>query len=228
MNLSSIKFDEKGLIPAIVQDARTKKVLTLAYMNEESLQKTLEIGETVFYSRSRQELWHKGETSGNTQKVIDIHVDCDQDALVVFVDPKGPACHTGSESCFGAVDRSEAEASGKTSYGDIVPGKEGTAQGKSQDILNVLQGLIAEREREMPEGAYTTYLFDKGVDKILKKVGEEASEVIIAAKNRDKEELKWEAADLIYHLLVLLQEQKLPFTEVLGVLEERHTSKDRK
>ncbi|MDM5200616.1 bifunctional phosphoribosyl-AMP cyclohydrolase/phosphoribosyl-ATP diphosphatase HisIE [Fictibacillus enclensis] len=229
MNLSSIKFDEKGLIPAIVQDARTKKVLTLAYMNEESLKKTLEIGETVFYSRSRQELWHKGETSGNTQKVIDIHVDCDQDALVVFVDPKGPACHTGAESCFGAgaSDPSEAEKSGKTSYGDIVPGKE-DSQGKPQDILNVLQGLIAEREREMPEGAYTTYLFDKGVDKILKKVGEEASEVIIAAKNRDKEELKWEAADLIYHLLVLLQEQKLPFAEVLGVLEERHTSKDRK
>ncbi|SDN00395.1 phosphoribosyl-ATP pyrophosphatase /phosphoribosyl-AMP cyclohydrolase [Fictibacillus solisalsi] len=227
MNLSSITFDEKGLIPAIVQDARTKNVLTLAYMNEESLKKTLEIGETVFYSRSRQMLWHKGETSGNTQKVIDIHVDCDQDALVVFVDPKGPACHTGAESCFGAADHSEGETSGKTSYGDIVPGKEGS-QGKPQDILNVLEGLIAEREREMPEGAYTTYLFDKGVDKILKKVGEEASEVIIAAKNRDKEELKWEAADLIYHLLVLLQEQKLPFAEVLGVLEERHTSKDRK
>ncbi|MCK6258567.1 phosphoribosyl-AMP cyclohydrolase [Fictibacillus sp. KIGAM418] len=260
MNVSSVKFDEKGLVPAIVQDARTKTVLTLAYMNEESLKKTLEIGETVFYSRSRQELWHKGETSGNTQKVVDIRMDCDQDALVVFVDPKGPACHTGAESCFsgeaslrGSVDQELLRGSvtgtissvpvtdvpatdvsvtdgsateGKTSYGDVVPGKAGGS--KSPEILNVLQGLIAERERQMPEGAYTTYLFDKGVDKILKKVGEEASEVIIAAKNRDKEELKWEAADLIYHLLVLLQEQKLPFAEVLGVLEERHTSKDRK
>ncbi|MED2971657.1 bifunctional phosphoribosyl-AMP cyclohydrolase/phosphoribosyl-ATP diphosphatase HisIE [Fictibacillus sp. B-59209] len=234
MNVSSVKFDEKGLVPAIVQDARTKTVLTLAYMNEESLKKTLEIGETVFYSRSRQELWHKGETSGNTQKVVDIRMDCDQDALVVFVDPKGPACHTGAESCFsgeaslrGSVPVTDGSATeGKTSYGDVVPGKAGGS--KSPEILNVLQGLIAERERQMPEGAYTTYLFDKGVDKILKKVGEEASEVIIAAKNRDKEELKWEAADLIYHLLVLLQEQKLPFAEVLGVLEERHTSKDRK
>ncbi|WP_062237966.1 phosphoribosyl-AMP cyclohydrolase [Fictibacillus sp. FJAT-27399] len=269
MNVSSVKFDEKGLVPAIVQDARTKTVLTLAYMNEESLKKTLEIGETVFYSRSRQELWHKGETSGNTQKVVDIRMDCDHDALVVFVDPKGPACHTGAESCFsgeaslrGSVDEEPLRGSvtgeslrgsvtgtissvpvtdvpatdgsvtdgsateGKTSYGDVVPGKAGGS--KSPEILNVLQGLIAERERQMPEGAYTTYLFDKGVDKILKKVGEEASEVIIAAKNRDKEELKWEAADLIYHLLVLLQEQKLPFAEVLGVLEERHTSKDRK
>ncbi|UZJ79793.1 phosphoribosyl-AMP cyclohydrolase [Fictibacillus sp. KU28468] len=260
MNVSSVKFDEKGLVPAIVQDARTKTVLTLAYMNEESLKKTLEIGETVFYSRSRQELWHKGETSGNTQKVVDIRMDCDQDALIVFVDPKGPACHTGAESCFsgesslrGSVTGESLRGSvtgtissvpvtdvpatdvpvtdgsateGKTSYGDVVPGKAGGS--KSPEILNVLQGLIAERERQMPEGAYTTYLFDKGVDKILKKVGEEASEVIIAAKNRDKEELKWEAADLIYHLLVLLQEQKLPFAEVLGVLEERHTSKDRK
>lgn len=233
MNLSSIKFDEKGLVPAIVQDARTKTVLTLAYMNEESLRKTLEIGETVFYSRSRQELWHKGATSGNTQTVVDIRLDCDQDALVVFVDPKGPACHTGAESCFsgGLLGGDEEEGSGETtSYGDVVPGRTAskTEARNSPEILNVLQGLIAQREKEMPEGAYTTYLFDKGVDKILKKVGEEASEVIIAAKNRDKEELKWESADLIYHLLVLLQEQKLPFNEVLGVLEERHTSKDKK
>ncbi|MDN4072133.1 bifunctional phosphoribosyl-AMP cyclohydrolase/phosphoribosyl-ATP diphosphatase HisIE [Fictibacillus terranigra] len=233
MKVSSVKFDEKGLVPAIVQDARTKTVLTLAYMNEESLKKTLEIGETVFYSRSRQELWHKGATSGNIQKVVDIRMDCDQDALVVFVDPQGPACHTGAESCFsseaslrGSVTAANVPAAdGTTSYGDVVPGKAG---GKSPEILNVLQRLIAQREQQMPEGAYTTYLFDKGVDKILKKVGEEASEVIIAAKNHDKEELKWEAADLIYHLLVLLQEQKLPFAEVLGVLEERHTSKDRK
>lgn len=203
----NVKFDEKGLVPAIVQDADTKEVLTLAYMNEESLQKTIETGETWFYSRSRQELWHKGATSGNTQTVASINYDCDQDALLVQVYPKGPACHTGAVSCFSerVVDRNANLA--------------------DYQILQSLEKVILEREKERPEGAYTTYLFEKGVDKILKKVGEEAAEVIIAAKNRDHEELRWEAADLLYHLQVLLVEQGLPFKEVLRTLEERH--KDR-
>ncbi|MDR7079980.1 phosphoribosyl-ATP pyrophosphohydrolase/phosphoribosyl-AMP cyclohydrolase [Neobacillus niacini] len=200
----NIRFDEKGLVPAIVQDAETKEVLTLAYMNQESLTKTLETGETWFFSRSRQELWHKGATSGNTQSVVSVKYDCDQDAVLVLVEPKGPACHTGAVSCFseGITERSSSLA--------------------DYQILQSLEKLIIEREKERPEGAYTTYLFEKGVDKILKKVGEEAAEVIIAAKNRDKEELKWEAADLLYHLQVLLVEQGLPLKEVLKTLEERH------
>lgn len=204
----NVRFDEKGLVPAIIQDAGTKEVLTLAYMNEESLAKTLETGETWFYSRSRQELWHKGATSGNTQRVVSIKYDCDQDALLVLVYPKGPACHTGAVSCF-----SEGVTERKTTTLD------------DYQILQTLEKVILKREQERPEGAYTTYLFEKGVDKILKKVGEEAAEVIIAAKNRDQEELKWEAADLLYHLQVLLVEQGLPFKEVLRTLEERH--KDR-
>jgi len=203
----NVRFDEKGLVPVIIQDVGTKEVLTLAYMNEESLAKTIETGETWFYSRSRQELWHKGATSGNTQTVVSMNYDCDQDALLVLVDPKGPACHTGAVSCF-----SERVVKNNTSMADY-------------QILQSLEKVIIERERQRPEGAYTTYLFEKGVDKILKKVGEEAAEVIIAAKNRDHEELKWETADLLYHLQVLLVEQGLPFKEVLRTLEERH--KDR-
>ncbi|THE14099.1 bifunctional phosphoribosyl-AMP cyclohydrolase/phosphoribosyl-ATP diphosphatase HisIE [Bacillus timonensis] len=205
MNTPDIKFDEKGLAPAIVQDAVSKEVLTLAYMNEESLRKSIETRETWFYSRSRQELWHKGETSGNTQKIIDLKYDCDKDAILVLVEPAGPACHTGSYTCFSESLLGEAKGVASDRFA----------------ILNELEKVIAEREAEMPEGAYTTYLFDKGVDKILKKVGEEASEVIIAAKNRSHEELKWEASDLIYHLLVLLREQKLPLDEVLSVLQKR-------
>ncbi|MEH7112680.1 bifunctional phosphoribosyl-AMP cyclohydrolase/phosphoribosyl-ATP diphosphatase HisIE [Neobacillus niacini] len=200
----NIRFDEKGLVPAIVQDADTKEVLTLAYMNQESLTKTIESGETWFFSRSRQELWHKGATSGNTQSVVSLKYDCDQDAILVLVEPKGPACHTGAVSCF-----SEGITERTSSLADY-------------QILQSLEKLIIEREKDRPEGAYTTYLFEKGVDKILKKVGEEAAEVIIAAKNRDKQELKWEAADLLYHLQVLLVEQGLPFKEVLTTLEERH------
>ncbi|MFN3090304.1 bifunctional phosphoribosyl-AMP cyclohydrolase/phosphoribosyl-ATP diphosphatase HisIE [Bacillus pumilus] len=202
---NELSFNEAGLIPAIVQDAQSKEVLTLAYMNQESYEKTLETGETWFYSRSRNELWHKGATSGHTQRVTSIRYDCDKDALLVLVTPSGPACHTGSYSCF-------SEGSVKL-------------QTEEQDrfaILNELEQVIAKRQTEMPEGAYTTYLFEKGVDKILKKVGEEASEVIIAAKNRDQEELKWETADLLYHLLVLLREQQLPLDEVLKVLKKRH------
>ncbi|SDH66338.1 bifunctional phosphoribosyl-AMP cyclohydrolase/phosphoribosyl-ATP diphosphatase HisIE [Alteribacillus bidgolensis] len=207
MNIEELSFDEKGLIPAIVQDAVNKEVLTLAYMNKESLTKTIETKETWFYSRSRQELWHKGETSGNTQQVTDIRYDCDQDALVVKVTPLGPACHKGTYSCFSQ---------------SLLEDEKTDANAGRFDILNQLEQTIAAREAEMPEGAYTTYLFTEGVDKILKKVGEEASEVIIASKNRDAEELKWESADLLYHLFVLLREQKLPLDHVLGVLEERH------
>lgn len=201
-----VKFNEQGLITAVVQDAKTKEVLTVAYMNEESLAKTIETNETWFFSRSRNELWHKGATSGNTQQVVAITTDCDRDALVVEVLPAGPACHNGTTSCFTEqLVRNE----------DV----------GSVSILSKLSELIKEREQQMPEGAYTTYLFDKGIDKIGKKIGEEAMEVVIGAKNRDAEEVKWEAADLMYHLLVLLQEQKVDIYEVLKVLEERHQKK---
>ena len=202
----NVKFNEQGLIPAVVQDAQSKEVLTVAYMNEESLQKTIETNETWFFSRSRNELWHKGATSGNTQQVVSIKADCDQDALVIEVIPAGPACHKGTTSCFT-----------ETVVGNARPGSVG--------ILPELVEVIKQREIDMPEGAYTTYLFDKGIDKICKKVGEEATEVVIGAKNRDAEEVKWEAADLIYHLLVLLQEQKVDVYEVLEVLQKRHEGK---
>lgn len=202
----NIRFNEQGLVPAIVQDAHSKEVLTLAYMNEQSLQKTLETKETWFYSRSRQQLWHKGETSGNVQKVVDVRYDCDADALLILVEPKGPACHTGEYSCFHHRLNDEKPVATPNRFA----------------ILNVLESLIAEREAKRPEGSYTTYLFEKGIDKIAKKVGEEAAEVIIAVKNRSKEELRWEAADLLYHLLVLLREQRLSLDDVLSVLAERH------
>lgn len=204
--IEGLKFDEKGLITTVVQDAQSKEVLTVAYMNEESLQKTIETGETWFYSRSRQELWNKGETSGNTQKVISIKTDCDKDALVVEVLPAGPACHNGTTSCFT----------------ETIVQKD---QVGSVDIIPYLAEVIRQREIEMPEGAYTTYLFEKGIDKICKKVGEEATEVVIGAKNRDAEEVKWEAADLLYHLFVLLQEQKINVYDVLKVLKTRHEEK---
>ncbi|UTR15980.1 bifunctional phosphoribosyl-AMP cyclohydrolase/phosphoribosyl-ATP diphosphatase HisIE [Salipaludibacillus sp. LMS25] len=214
MNIDHLSFDENGLIPAIVQDHKTKQVLTLAYMSKESLKKTSATGETWFYSRSRQELWHKGATSGHTQTVKEIRYDCDQDALVVLVTPKGPACHKGDISCFSEQLWS---ATDKQSDDHAVPGR--------FTIIEELERIIAEREVTLPEGAYTTYLFNEGVDKILKKVGEEAAEVIIAAKNRDKEELTWESADLLYHWLVLLQEQKLSLDAVLQRLADRHTGK---
>lgn len=202
----NIRFNEQGLVPAIVQDAHSKEVLTLAYMNEQSLQKTLETKETWFYSRSRQQLWYKGETSGNVQKVVDVRYDCDADALLILVEPKGPACHTGEYSCFHHRLNDEKPVATPNRFA----------------ILSVLESLIAEREAKRPEGSYTTYLFEKGIDKIAKKVGEEAAEVIIAAKNRSKEELRWEAADLLYHLLVLLREQRVSLDDVLSVLAERH------
>lgn len=216
MNMEKVRFDEKGLIPAIVQDATTKEVLTLAYMNQISLEKSIETRETWFYSRSRQELWHKGATSGNTQTIVEMKLDCDQDAIVVLVNPAGPACHTGAISCFSeSILKEEITVKNEASLADY-------------QILMDLEQIIEQREKERPEGAYTTYLFEEGVDKILKKVGEEASEVIIAAKNRNQEELKWEASDLLYHLFVLLREQGLPFKEILNVLQERHLNKEQK
>lgn len=206
-----LRFDAVGLIPAIIQDAESKRVLTLAYMNKESLTKTLATRETWFYSRSRQALWHKGETSGHTQQVVGIESDCDGDALLVQVLPKGPACHTGETSCFDVnppvISVSDSPLSAK-------------------DVLTLLEARVQERELLRPEGSYTTYLFTKGLDKILKKVGEESAEVIIAAKNRSADELRYEVADLLYHLFVLLREQGLPFAEILKELETRYQGKE--
>jgi phosphoribosyl-ATP pyrophosphohydrolase/phosphoribosyl-AMP cyclohydrolase len=211
--LESVKWDAQGLVPAIVQDAVSKDVLMLAYMNEEALKRSLASGETWFWSRSRQELWHKGATSGNVQKIRAIRYDCDADTLLVLVDPAGPACHTGSYNCFfHEVDLGGSEAAAPS-------------QANRFAILGRLESVIAARDAERPEGAYTTYLFEKGVDKILKKVGEETSEVIIAAKNRSAEELRYETSDLIFHLFVLLREQKLPLDDVLAELERRHVQK---
>lgn len=214
MNIEELKFDEMGLIPAIVQDKNTKEVLTLAYMNVDSLRRSIETRETWFYSRSRKQLWHKGVTSGHTQRIIEIRFDCDKDALVLLVESNGPACHNGTVSCFMENLVGNQETTSFTNLSDY------------QIVMN-LEKLIRTRFNKLPEGAYTTYLFEKGIDKILKKVGEEAAEVIIAAKNRDHGELKWEAADLIYHLLVLLQEQNLPFKEVLNVLNERNKDSEK-
>ena len=182
MNLDNVKFDEHGLIPAIVQNAATREVLTLAYMNRESLAKTIETQQTWFWSRSRGELWHKGETSGNTQRVVSLTLDCDADAILVLVDPAGPACHSGATSCF-------ETGANTTGIGSV---------------LDQLYELIQSRERERPSNSYTTYLFDEGLDKILKKLGEESAETIIAAKNEDQGRVVSEVADLMYHLLVLL------------------------
>lgn len=206
MKIEEVQFDEKGLVPTVIQDAGSKEVLTLAYMNQEALKQTLEKGETVLYSRSRQELWHKGATSGNTQKVHSIRYDCDQDAILVQVIPNGPACHKGDYSCFS-----------ETVYGEPSTPKE-----NRYAFLDELQSVLAERKATMPDGSYTSSLFEGGVDRIGKKIGEEASEVIIAAKNNDNEELTWETADLFFHTLMLLTKQGLPFDDVLAALESRH------
>ncbi|GAA3403333.1 bifunctional phosphoribosyl-AMP cyclohydrolase/phosphoribosyl-ATP diphosphatase HisIE [Paenibacillus hodogayensis] len=209
----AVKWDEQGLVPAIVQDAVSKEVLMLAYMNRESLRLTLESGETWFWSRSRSELWHKGATSGHLQKVRSLRYDCDGDTLLVLVQQTGPACHTGKYSCF------FNEAGTAASQADS--GEAASAEGRFA-MLDKLESLIAKRDAERPEGAYTTYLFEKGLDKILKKIGEEAGEVIIAAKNRSPEELRYEASDLIFHLMVLLREQGLSLDDITGELARRH------
>ena len=209
--IEDVNFDAAGLIPVVVQDARTRQVLTLAYMNAESLAKTLESNETWFWSRSRSRLWHKGETSGNTQRVVDVRLDCDLDALTVLVVPSGPACHTGAESCF----HNEIQSAGAVDTNSMVDPR---ALG---EVLQNLYALIESRKRERPEGSYTTYLFDQGLDKILKKVGEESAETIIAAKNDDRDALVKESSDLLYHLVVLLVERGLSLGEVRDELVSR-------
>jgi phosphoribosyl-ATP pyrophosphohydrolase/phosphoribosyl-AMP cyclohydrolase len=214
--LAAIQFDAHGLVPAIVQDAVSKEVLMMAYMNNESLQRTIQTGDTWFWSRSRKELWNKGATSGHTQKVKSLRYDCDADTLLLLVDQVGPACHTGSYSCFTnsiAIEGTTAETAPIASGGDRFA------------ILAALESVIASRDAERPEGAYTTYLFEKGVDKILKKVGEETAEVIIAAKNKDNDELRYEASDLIFHLMVLLRDARLPLDDLMMELERRHVKK---
>jgi phosphoribosyl-ATP pyrophosphohydrolase/phosphoribosyl-AMP cyclohydrolase len=211
-DIDQIRFDERGLVPAIVQDARTHEVLTLGYMNAESLKRTLRSRETWFWSRSRSELWNKGATSGNTQRVTEIRQDCDSDALVVLVEPAGPACHTGARSCFYRdIDGTDIDQSILDRGSDL------------GSVLDELYSLISSRQRERPEGSYTTYLFDQGLDKILKKVGEEATETIIAAKGEDTEPLIGEAADLIYHLIVLLVERGVNLSQISEELIRRRT-----
>ncbi len=270
--LDELKFNADDLIPAIVQDAESGQVLMVAYMNREALERTWETGETWFYSRSRQELWHKGETSGHTQKVQGISLDCDQDAILVKVEQIGAACHEGYVTCFfrevddqgnlqtvgepvfdpqkvyhlelakpaepallsgavageaaGAADVGEkATAAADAVLGEAVGAAAGTATAKAaearESIIPDLYQVILERQQTRPEGSYTAYLFDKGIDKICKKVGEEAAEVIIAAKNRSREELVYESADLIYHLLVLLAEGGIKPAEVFNELAKR-------
>ncbi len=202
MDLSELKFDDKGLIPAIVVDAVTKQVLTLAYMNEESLKISLEKELTCFYSRSRECLWLKGETSGNYQHIVSITADCDRDALVVMAEPDGPACHLGTTSCFEYPVWENDE--------------------KQEFSLKGLMELLQGRKDEKKEGSYTTYLFEKGLDKILKKVGEECTEVIIAAKAEDKKETIYEIADLCYHVMVLMIEQGITLEDIHKELASRH------
>lgn len=201
-DLNTLKFDEKGLIPAVVVDALSKKVLTVAYMNRESLEISMKEGKTCFWSRSRQELWRKGETSGNYQHIVSITADCDRDALTVEVLKDGPACHLGTESCF-----NETVYQSEEKHGFSIDG-----------LMELLKG----RKADKPEGSYTTYLFEKGLDKILKKVGEESTEVIIAAKAEDKKETIYEIADLAYHVLVLMVEAGISLEDVRKELASRH------
>lgn len=202
INIDELKFDEKGLIPAVVVDAYSKKVLTLAYMNKESLRISMEKGLTCFFSRSRQELWLKGETSGNYQHIVSITADCDKDALVVMVEKDGPACHLGTDSCFEYPLWQSDE--------------------RHEFSMEGLYELLEGRKKDMPEGSYTSYLFEKGLDKILKKVGEECTEVIIAAKAEDKPETVYEIADLAYHVMVLMVQNGISVEEIQKELASRH------
>ncbi|MBQ8528208.1 MAG: bifunctional phosphoribosyl-AMP cyclohydrolase/phosphoribosyl-ATP diphosphatase HisIE [Clostridia bacterium] len=202
INIDELKFDKDGLIPAVVVDSITKKVLTVAYMNKESLAITLERGLTCFYSRSRRELWLKGETSGNYQHVVSITADCDKDALTVVVEKDGPACHLGTDSCFTNPVYQSDEL--------------------SEFSLEGLYDLLVGRKKDRPEGSYTTYLFDKGIDKILKKVGEECTEVIIGGKAGDKKETVYEIADLAYHVMVLMVEMGISVEDIHRELASRH------
>lgn len=202
LNIEELKFDQNGLIPAIVVDADTKKVLTLAYMNKESLEISMEKGLTCFFSRSRQELWLKGETSGNYQHIVSITADCDKDALTVVVKKDGPACHTGNDTCF---------------FNEVWQSDE-LNEFSTEGLYKLLEG----RKKELPEGSYTTYLFQKGIDKILKKVGEECTEVIIAGKADDKAEAVYEIADLMYHVMVMMVEMGISVADIKNELASRH------
>lgn len=208
---ADLKYDDKGLIPAIVQEKGTDQVLMMAYMNRESLEKTLETGKTWFYSRSRQQLWHKGATSGHVQQVHHIQVDCDADTLLVTVTQTGVACHTGEKSCFF-----------NQLYTDFSDGQDAGASGIIQRIVDVLE----DRRDNPQQGSYTNYLFDSGIDKILKKVGEESAEVIIASKNPNKEELVCEISDLVYHMLVLMNQRKVSLEEIMIELTHRHGKRE--
>lgn len=202
MNLDSLKFDEKGLIPAVVVDAKSKKVLTVAYMNRESLEISIKEKRTCFWSRSRQELWRKGETSGNIQRIVSITADCDKDALTVLVEKEGPACHLGTDSCFNNTVWENDELN-EFSY---------------EGLMKLIEG----RKINKQEGSYTTYLFEKGMDKILKKIGEESTEVIIAAKDNDKRETIYEVADLAYHVMVMMIEMGISLEDIFDELASRH------
>lgn len=202
MNLDSLKFDKNGLIPAVVVDAKSKKVLTVAYMNRESLEISIKEKRTCFWSRSRQELWRKGETSGNIQRIVSITADCDKDALTVLVEKEGPACHLGTDSCFNNTVWENDELN-EFSY---------------EGLMKLIEG----RKINKQEGSYTTYLFEKGIDKILKKVGEESTEVIIAAKDNDKRETVYEIADLAYHVMVLMIEMGISLDDIFDELASRH------
>lgn len=202
MNLDELKFDEKGLIPAVVVDAKSKKVLTVAYMNRESLEISIKEKRTCFWSRSRQELWRKGETSGNVQKIVSITADCDKDALTVMVEKTGPACHLGTDSCFNNTVWENDELN-EFSY---------------EGLMKLIEG----RKTDKQEGSYTTYLFEKGLDKILKKIGEESTEVIIAAKDNDKRETIYEVADLAYHVMVMMIEMGISLEDIFDELASRH------
>ena len=208
MNITDLKFDQNGLIPAVVQNYKTGKVLMLGYMNQESFKKTMESGTVWFFSRSRNQLWNKGETSGNFLDVIEIASDCDDDAVLIKVEPQGPTCHTGEESCF---HHSFDAAKNEKAF--------------DQTVLFDLFDVIESRKTNPIEGSYTNYLFEKGIDKILKKVGEETAETIIAAKNNSKEEITYETADLFYHLLVMMSERGIRPEDIMKTLYERHNGK---
>jgi phosphoribosyl-ATP pyrophosphohydrolase/phosphoribosyl-AMP cyclohydrolase len=206
VDIKELKFNQQGLIPAVIQDYSNGKVLMVGYMNEKSLKLTIETRKTWFYSRSRQKLWNKGETSGNFQEVKTIKYDCDKDTLLIEVIPKGPACHTGEESCF---------------YRSLLE-DESSDDVNRKEILDLLYDRIRGRKEENVQESYTKYLFDKGIDKILKKVGEEASEVIIGAKNDNEEEIIYEISDLIYHLMVLLVEKNISLDAIRNELYKRY------
>ncbi len=206
--INALKFDASGLIPAVVQNIETNEVLMVAYMNADTIKKTVETGRATFWSRSRQEVWVKGDTSGNYMYVKEIRVDCDCDCLVVLVNPAGPACHTGNRSCF-----FRKIEDGKLVEDSHVPAR--------SDILEREQAVVIDRKQHPEEGSYTNYLFDKGEDKILKKVGEEAAEVVIAGKNRNKEEISYEVADLIYHMTVMLVDNDMTWDDIYKEMERR-------